>query len=146
MSDKVVSECIPTTSVALLNTVYKAYLNGSKCANCEMQDNVNRGANYVPLRPQSNDDHTRKQVALHFNVCPINHLGCRRVRLTECQDIVGLRLRRRRYGYCRVNCNLCHNLSSTLAMLPMNLRTCIDDTIHWPRQNYEKDHEAVREP
>ena len=50
MSDKVVSECIPTPGVALLNTMCKAYLNGSKCSNCEMQENVNRGTNYVPLR------------------------------------------------------------------------------------------------
>ena len=27
-------------------------------------------------------------------------------------------------------------------MLPLNLHTCVDDTIRWPRHNYEKDHEA----
>ena len=27
-------------------------------------------------------------------------------------------------------------------MMCLNLRTQVDDTVHWPRQNYEKDHEA----
>ena len=25
-------------------------------------------------------------------------------------------------------------------MMPMHFRTTVDDTVHWPRQNYEKDH------
>ena len=90
-----------------------------------------------------NEDHKHKQVALHLNVCPINHLGAHSIPFTDCDDIVSLeRHRRMQYGYCGPNRNLHHNLSSTLAMLPMNLQTCVNDTIHWSRHNYEKDHEA----
>ena len=142
MSDKLVS-CATSHSVLLLNTICRTHLNGSKCANCEMQNDVNRGCNYVPLHPKMNEDHKRKQVALHLNVCPINHLGAPSIRLTDCHDIASLeRCRRMQYSYCSPNCNLCHNLSSTLAMFPMNLQTCVNNTIHWPRHNYEKDHEA----
>ena len=97
----------------------------------------------MPLRPKSNDDDLRKQVALRVNVCLVNHLGTRRICLTECGDSAGMQhTRRQLYGYCGVNCNLRHNLFSTLAMLALNLRTCVDDTIHWPRHNCEKDYEA----
>ena len=41
---------------------------------------------------------------------------------------------------CRINCFQNHNLSSSLSMMPMHFRMTVDDTIHWPRQNYEKDH------
>ena len=86
------------------------------------------------MRPKSNEDHLRKQVALRINVCPVNHLRTHRIRLSEFKDSVDLeKHRRKQYGYCGSNCNLRHNL---------NLRTQVDDTVHWPRQNYEKDHEA----
>ena len=143
VSDKVVSSSKASPSVALLNTACKTHSNGLRCANCEMLDEVNRNDYYMPLRPKSNDDYICKQVALRINASPINHLGTQKVCLTECQDLIALQhLCRRRYGYCGTNCNLCHNLSSTLAMLPLNLCTCVDDRIHWPRHNYEKDHEA----
>ena len=29
-----------------------------------------------------------------------------------------------------------------MGMLSLNLRTSVDDTLHWPRQNYDKDHIA----
>ena len=52
------------------------------------------------------------------------------------------RHRRQTYGNYGASCNLLHNLMSTLALLPVNLRTTVDSTVHWARQNYEKDHEA----
>ena len=48
--------------------------------------------------------------------------------------------RRTNYGMCGVNCFQNHNLSSSLSMMPMHFQTTVDDTVHWPRQNYEKDH------
>ena len=90
----------------------------------------------MALRPKSNDDYVRKQMALRINVSLINHLGTRKVCLTECQDLIALQhLRRGRYRYCGTNCNLHQNSSSTLTMLPLNLRMCVYDTIHWPRHN-----------
>ena len=102
----------------------------------------------MPLQPKLNDDDLRKQVALRVIACLVNHLGTRRICLTEHGDFAGMQCTHRQlYGYCGVNCNLCHSLSSTLAMLALNLRTHVDDTIHWPRQNYEKDHKAnIRGP
>ena len=47
MSDEVVPGGTPSNSTSLLNTVCRIYSNGSKCANCELQDPTNRGANYV---------------------------------------------------------------------------------------------------
>ena len=76
-------------------------------------------------------------------MCPINNMGTRKVNLTQFHDLIGLqRLRCKRFGYCGVNCNLCHNLHSTMSMLALNLRSSLHNTTHWPRQNYEKDHEA----
>ena len=80
------SEGTPSSSASLLNTVCRIYSNGSKCTNCELQDSTNRGTNYMPLRPKSNDDNLHKQVALYVNVCLVNHLGTRRIHLTECSD------------------------------------------------------------
>ena len=143
MSDEVVSKLNLSHCIALLNTICRIGNNGAKCANCEMQEDSMRNSYYVPLRPKSNEDHLCKQVALRINVCPVNHLGTHRIHLTEFKDSVDLeKHRRKQYGYCGSNCNLRHNLSSTLAMMCLNLRTQVDDTVHWPRQNYEKDHEA----
>ena len=50
--------------------------------------------------------------------------------------------RRKSYGVCGVNCNLRHNLHSTLGTLNMNLRSRVGEPIHWPCQNYEIDHVA----
>ena len=47
------------------------------------------------------------------------------------------RYRRKSYGVCGVNCNLRHNLHSTMGTLNMNLRSRVGEPIHWPRQNYE---------
>ena len=47
--------------------------------------------------------------------------------------------RRRVNGLCGVNCYQKHNLMSSLSMMPIHFRTTVDDTVHWPRQNYEKD-------
>ena len=70
-------------------------------------------------------------------------MGTRKVNLTQFHDLIGLqRLRHKRFGYCGVNCNLRHNLHSTMSMLALNLRSSLHDTTHWPHHNYEKDHEA----
>ena len=83
MSDEVVSKLNLSHCIALLNTICRIGNNGAKCANCEMQEDSIRNSYYVPLRPKSNEDHLRKQVALRIKVCPVNHLGTRRIRLTE---------------------------------------------------------------
>ena len=140
LSDEITSNATPSNCASLLNTSCRIELNGSKCTNCDMQDTVNRGSHYVPLRPRSNDDHQCKLVALQLNMCALNHLGTRRIRLVGHKDMISLQ--RQTYGYCGVNCNLWHNMNSTLALLPLNLGMSVDDTVHWARQNYRKDHEA----
>ena len=50
--------------------------------------------------------------------------------------------RRKSQGVCGVNCNLRHNLHSTMGTLNMNLRSRVGEPVHWPRQNYEIDHIA----
>ena len=50
--------------------------------------------------------------------------------------------RRKSYGVCGVNCNLCHNLHSTMGTLNMNLRSRVGEPVHWPHQNYEIGHVA----
>ena len=47
--------------------------------------------------------------------------------------------KRRVNGLCGVNCFQKHNLMSSLSMMPIHFRTTVDNTVHWPRQNYEKD-------
>ena len=140
MSNKVVDSLLPSSSVALLNPVCRPLFNGAKCTNCEMQDNTNKGSYY---QPRTNEDECKKQICLRLNMCPINNMGTRKVNLTQFHDLIGLQwLRHKRFGYCGVNCNLHHNLHSTISMLALNLRSSLHDTTHWPLQNYEKDHEA----
>ena len=51
------------------------------------------------------------------------NMGTRKVNLTQFHDLIGLqRLRCKRFGYCGVNCNLRHNVHSTMSMLVLNLR------------------------
>ena len=47
--------------------------------------------------------------------------------------------RQKKYGLCGVNCYQNHNLMSSLNLMPLHFGTTVEDTIHWPRQNYEKD-------
>ena len=47
--------------------------------------------------------------------------------------------RRTKYGLCDVNCYQNHNLMSSLSLMPLYVQAMVNDTIHWPRQNYEKD-------
>ena len=143
LSDKMVDKLIPYDSVSLLNPVCRPSGNGAKCAHCEMQDPENLGAYYVPLRPRTNTDNHWKQLGLRLNVCPINNMATRFIDLTKFQDLIELqKSRRKKFGRCGVNCNLRHNLHSTLGMISLNLKTSVDDTVHWPRQNYDKDHES----
>ena len=65
----------------------------------------------------------------YVNVCTMNK-KCKR------------RHWRKTFGICGTNCNLRHNLHSTIGMLALNLRSRMNDTVHWPRQNYNKDHVA----
>ena len=65
----------------------------------------------------------------YVNVCAMNK-KCKR------------RHWRKTFGICGTNCNLRHNLHSTMGMLALNLRSRMNDTVHWPRQNYNKDHVA----
>ena len=88
MSNEMVDNVLPSAAVALLNPVCKSLSNSTKCANCEMQDSINKGAYYVPLRPKTNDDQKQKQVALQLNVCPLNNLGTRKTGLTEFQILL----------------------------------------------------------
>ena len=49
---------------SMMNTICKSHSNGLHCPNCDLQDLVFRSVNYMLLRPKTNDDHFRKQVAL----------------------------------------------------------------------------------
>ena len=63
------------------------------------------------------------------------------VKLCSIHNKLGLReSRRRQYGMCGSHCLMNHNLHSNLSLLLMYFRSRVDDTIHWPRQNYECDH------
>ena len=65
------------------------------------------------------------------------------MRLEKCTGIITFREQiRKSLGFCGINCNQRHNLSSGLSYLPIYFRTKLNDTAHWPRQNYEKDHIA----
>ena len=76
-------------------------------------------------------------------MCPINNMASRFIDLTKFQDLIELqKSRRKKFGHCGVNCNLRHNLHSMLGMISLNLKTSVDDTVHWPHQNYDKDHES----
>ena len=126
---------------SMLNTVCKTYSNGSRCVNCEMKNDDTRKSDYVGIRPKTDLDNFRKQVALCINVTLINHLGIRQIWLCSMPDELSLcHHRREEFGFCGMDCNQKHNLMSTLAFLPIQFRTTIDDTMHWPHQNYEKDH------
>ena len=76
-------------------------------------------------------------------MCPINNMATRFIDLAKFQDSIELQKSRcKKFGRCGVNCNLRHNLHSTLGMISLNLKTSVDDMVHWPRQNYDKDHES----
>ena len=60
---------------SMLNTLCRPSSNGSCCANCEMQSIKDHGINYVKIRPKTNEDHQRSQIAHHVNITPINDIG-----------------------------------------------------------------------
>ena len=75
-----------------------------------------------PYAPRTNEDERRKQICLRVNVCPINDLQLRQVDLCKVKNSKDLRrYRRKSYGVCGANCNLRHNLHSTMGTLNMNL-------------------------
>ena len=130
----------PSEHVAFLNPVCKPLMNGAKCEN---YPGAFKESFYVPLRPWTNEDERRKQICLHVNICPINDLQLRKVDLCKVKNSKDLRCyRRKSYGVCGANCNLCHNLHSTMGTLNMNLRSRVGEPVHWPHQNYEIDHVA----
>ena len=133
----------PSEHVAFLNLVCKPLMNGAKCTNCENYPGAFKESFYLPLHPQTNEDECRKQICLRVSVCPINDLRLRKVDLCKVKNSKDLRhYRRKSYGVCGVNCNLHHNLHSTMSTLNMNLRSRVDEPVHWPHQNYETDHVA----
>ena len=108
--------------VAFLNPVCKPLMNGAKCANCENYDGAFKGSFYIPLCSRTNEDEHQKQICLRVNVCPINDLRLRKVDLCKVKNSKDLCCYRKKlYGVCGVNCNLRHNLHSTLGTLNMNL-------------------------
>ena len=127
-----------TGNFSLLSTICKPFANGTRCTNCEMQLRQDHGVNYVKIRPRTNEDSWRSQIARRVNVTPINNISMRKIDLS----VVGSKLelneyRRKKYGLCEVNCYQNHNLKSSLSMMPLYFRTLVVDTTHWPRQNYE---------
>ena len=143
LSNKMLDKLVPYDSMSLLNPVCRLSVNGAKCAHCEMQDPKNLGEYYVPLRPQTNTNNHRKQLCLRLNVCPINNMATCFIDLMKFQDLIKLQKScRKKFSHCGVNCNLRHNLHSMLGMISLNLKTSVDDTVHWPCQNYDKNHES----
>ena len=112
----------PSEHVAFLNPVCKPLMNGAKCTNCENYVGAFKESFYIPLHPWTNEDERQKQICLRVNVCPINDLQLRKVDLFKVKNSKGLHCyRRKSYGVCGVNCNLHHNLHSTMGTLNMNL-------------------------
>ena len=141
VSREITSMMQPSEHVAFLNPVCKPLMNGAKCANCENYPGAFKESFYVPLCPRTNEDERRKQICLRVNVCPINDLRLRKVDLCKVKNSKDLRhYRRKSYGVCGANCNLRHNLHSTMGTLTMNLRSRVGEPVHWPHQNYEIDH------
>ena len=105
----------PSEHVAFLSPVCKLLMNGAKCANCENNTGAFKELFYIHLWPRTNEDECRKQICLHVNVCPINDLRLRKVDLCKVKNLKDLcHYRRKSYGVCGVNCNLRHNLHSTM--------------------------------
>ena len=65
----------------------------------------------------------------------MNNLGLRKVDMSRIRNARNLRCHwRKTFGICGTNCNLCHNLHSTMGMLVLNLRSHMNDIVHWPCQ------------
>ena len=127
----------------LLGNLCKPSDNGICCVTCELQPTEDIGEKFTDIRPKINEDHARKQIAKCINVSVINDLSSRKIHLEKCTGIIMFREQiRKSLGFCGINCNQCHNLSSGLSYLPIHFRTKLNDTAHWPHQNYEKDHVA----
>ena len=89
------------------------------------------GERFVEIRPRLNEDNARKQIAKRVNVCAINDLSVRKIRLDLCNGIISYKEKiRETLGFCGINCNQCHNCSSSLSYLPIHFRTKVDDTTH----------------
>ena len=80
-------------------------------------------------------------VKLSGDVTPINDMSMRKIDLaTMATNELYLNEHTRRVnGLCVVNCYQRHNLMSSLSTMPIHFHTTVDDTVHWPRPNYEKD-------
>ena len=125
----------------LMNNLCKPNENGVRCVTCERQAVDRFGERFVEIRPRINKDNARKQLAKRVNVCAINDLYLKKIRLDWCSGMIKYREKIRcTLGFCGVNCNQRHNCSSSLSYLPIYFRTKLNNTSHWPRQNYERDH------
>ena len=125
----------------LMSNLCKPSENGVRCVTCERQPIEHVGQRFVEICPRVNEDNARKQIAKRVKVCAINDLSLRKIRLDRCRDILtyGKKIRET-LGFCGANCNQRHSVSSSLSYLPIYFRTKVNDTAHWPRQNYECDH------
>ena len=106
-----------------------------------MQFADDHGINYVKIRPKTNEEAYRSQIVRRINITPINGMSMRKIDLatTATNELLLNERRRRVNGLCGVNCYQKHNLMSSLSMMPIHFRTTVDDTVHWPRENYEND-------
>ena len=125
----------------LMSNLCKPSENGVRCGTCERQPMEYVGERFVEIRLRLNEDNARKQIAKRVNVCAINNLSVRKIQLDLCNGIISYKEKiRETLGFCGINCNQRHNCSSSLSYLPIHFRTKVNDTTHWPRQNYERDH------
>ena len=108
----------------LLGNLCKPSDNGIRCLTCELQPTEDIGEKFIDIRPKINEDHARKQIAKRINVSVINDLSLRKVRLEKCASIITFREQiQKSLGFCGINCNQRHNLSSGLSYLPIHFRT-----------------------
>ena len=125
----------------LMSNLCKPSENGVRCITCEQQPVKHIGERFVEIRPRVNEDNAREQNAKRVNVCAINDLSLRKIRLDRCNGIISYREKiQETLRFCGVNCNQRHSFSSCLSYLPIYFRTKLNDTAHWSCQNYELDH------
>ena len=138
--DHQTEKCHKSYEISMMGTVCKPSCNGLRCPNCEMQNGNDCSVEYIQIQPKTNENHFRKQVAKRINMTPINNLAMRRVRLHRLFDELDLQHEQRKFhGMCGINCNQKHNLMSSMRLLPLQFCSRVNDTVHWPRQNYKKD-------
>ena len=108
----------------LMSNLYKPSENSVRCVTRKRQPIKQVGKRFVEIRPRVNEDNARKQIAKRVNVCTINDLSLRKIRLDRCGDILtyGKKIQET-LRFCGANCNQRHNVSSSLSYLPIYFRT-----------------------